>query len=133
MTNIRISHRGSGGRLRGAVALCAMLGAGYVASGCQSMLSLTRRGDALSPAQEAQIGLLAYQEWSNAHEPVKDQRQVEVVRRVEPDVRALRDGRCGRGKREGGDGEQRVVDLHRHSPRRFVRAYSTAAQMFRRV
>jgi Zn-dependent protease with chaperone function len=82
MTNLRIIHRGSGGRLRGAVALCAMLGVGCVAAGCQSMLSLTRRSDALSPTQQSQIGVLAYQEWCNTHEPVKDERQIEVVRRV---------------------------------------------------
>jgi hypothetical protein len=59
-----------------------MLGAGYVAAGCQSMLSWTGRGDVLSPAQQTQIGLLAWQDWHNAHEPVTDQQQVEVVRRV---------------------------------------------------
>jgi predicted Zn-dependent protease len=46
------------------------------------VLSWTRRGDALTPAQEAQIGVLAYQEWYNAHEPARDEKQLEVVRRV---------------------------------------------------
>jgi hypothetical protein len=78
----RIRHRTSGGRLQNARAVGAVLCAACVASSCRSMLPWSGRGDALSPAQQRQIGVLSWQEWYNAHEPVRDDRQLEAVRRV---------------------------------------------------
>jgi predicted Zn-dependent protease len=72
-------------RLRRAVRCCARLaaiGGICVFAGCQSILSLTNRGETWSPAEQARIGSLAHREYLNAHQPVQQPEQRLAVEQV---------------------------------------------------